>query len=135
MNRGSTDTIRLNRGARRTTLPALLHRWSLVAFLFVGACQHARVELAPALVSPGQRRPAPSTAETGRAVREQNRLVLKQRYFAWGLLPRERTYSEEELCPSRGIKVIHQFHTAGDILAEQLTLGVYSPRTLEIQCY
>lgn len=52
-----------------------------------------------------------------------------------GLLPRKIEYEESNICPERGIKEIHQFSSFTNVLFEQMTLGIYSPRSLEIFCY
>lgn len=130
---GITDAMPDDRGATRTTLPALLQRLVFAALMFVVACQHARVELAPALIAPGQRELLPVAQISG--VKDGDRMRLKQSYYLWGLFPRERSYREADLCPDRGIREIHQFNTPDDLLIEQLTFGLYSPRTLEIRCY
>lgn len=66
---------------------------------------------------------------------ERGLLTLKQNYYLWGLFPREFAYEEESLCPGRGIQELHQFYAPRDFLLEQLTFGIYSPRTLEVRCY
>lgn len=87
------------------------------------SCQHARVEVAPTLK---QKRKTETNRET---------ILLKQNYFLMGLLPRKLEYSESEYCPNRGIKEIHQYSSISNILFEQMTIGIYSPRSLEIVCH
>lgn len=99
------------------------------------SCQHARVGLSPALISPASRQAPQANVDDPSITKEKDRLILKQNYYAWGYLPRERVYREDALCPSRGIKEIHQYYAAEDLILEQLTLGIYSPRTLEIRCH
>ncbi|PJZ56842.1 Bor/Iss family lipoprotein [Leptospira barantonii] len=86
-------------------------------------CQHARVEVAPTFK---QKRKAETSRET---------ILLKQNYYLMGLLPRKLEYSESEYCPHRGIKEVHQYSSITNILMEQMTIGIYSPRSLEIVCH
>lgn len=102
------------------------------AFYFI-SCQHARVELTPALLSPSERRP--TLPDDPSIQREKDRVVVHQRFYVFGLLPRNVSYDEQMLCPLRGIREIHQFNSISDAVLEQITLGLYSPRTLEIRCY
>ncbi|TGM03115.1 hypothetical protein EHQ76_10485 [Leptospira barantonii] len=86
-------------------------------------CQHARVEVAPTFK---QKRKVETNRET---------ILLKQNYYLMGLLPRKLEYSESEYCPNRGIKEVHQYSSIANILMEQMTIGIYSPRSLEIVCH
>ncbi|TGK15877.1 Bor/Iss family lipoprotein [Leptospira kmetyi] len=96
----------------------------LILFSFQAIlCQHARVEVAPTLK---QKRKAETNRET---------ILLKQNYYLMGLLPRKLEYSESEYCPHRGIKEVHQYSSIMNILVEQMTIGIYSPRSLEIVCH
>lgn len=108
-----------------------------IAVLLLGVtglagCQHARIELA-GVAPDGAAGEKPST-ESATNPTQQRRIVLKQQYFLMGLLPRWKIYEEQQLCPERGIRTIHQYDTFSDALLEQLTLGIYAPRTLEILC-
>ncbi|RHX82031.1 hypothetical protein DLM76_07610 [Leptospira yasudae] len=87
-------------------------------------CQHARVEVAPI---------AAKQAKTKEINRET--ILLKQNYYLMGLLPRKLEYSEAQYCPERGIKEVHQYSSFTNILFEQITIGIYSPRSLEIVCH
>lgn len=89
-------------------------------------CQHARVELAPTVK-------AKKTKEVGET--KGRTVTFKQNYFLMGLLPRKIEYDESSLCPARGIKEIHQYSTLWNGVCEQLTLGIYSPRSIEISCH
>ncbi|TGL78146.1 Bor/Iss family lipoprotein [Leptospira yasudae] len=87
-------------------------------------CQHARVEVAPIAAKQAK------TKETNRET-----ILLKQNYYLMGLLPRKLEYSEAQYCPERGIKEVHQYSSFANILFEQITIGIYSPRSLEIVCH
>lgn len=101
--------------------------------LFLLSCQHARVEFAPALISPEERRSVlPDDPSMKRA---KDRVVVHQNFYVFGLLPRSKSYEEHMLCPSKGIREIHQFTSISDAVLAQMTLGIYAPRTLEIHCY
>ncbi|PJZ69117.1 hypothetical protein CH373_11635 [Leptospira perolatii] len=93
--------------------------------LFFASCQHARLKLAP----------VQEKTKVADAKENPPEINIKQRYYLFGLYPRNMEYSEKELCPARGIKEIHQYSTFWDLTFEQLTIGIYSPRSLSIQCY
>jgi hypothetical protein len=86
-------------------------------------CQHARVEFSPIL----QSKKIDNQVES--------KVILKQNYFFMGLLPRKIEYNESILCPVRGMKEIHQYSSLTDGVLEQITFGIYSPRSIEIVCY
>ena len=86
-------------------------------------CQHARVEFSPIL----QSKKIDNQVES--------KVILKQNYFFMGLLPRKIEYNESILCPVRGMKEIHQYSSLRDGVLEQITFGIYSPRSIEIICY
>ncbi|AOP32752.1 hypothetical protein A0128_02010 [Leptospira tipperaryensis] len=89
----------------------------------ISFCQHARVELAPIV------------KQKGKFETKREPILLKQNYYLMGLLPRKIEYDESNVCPERGIKEIHQYSSLTNVLLEQITLGIYSPRSLEIFCY
>ncbi|EMJ67098.1 hypothetical protein LEP1GSC051_3713 [Leptospira sp. P2653] len=49
-------------------------------------------------------------------------------------MPREYLIDVTGYCPN-GIKEVRQYSTFLDLIYEQLTLGIYSPRTLNLICY
>ncbi|WP_165780225.1 Bor/Iss family lipoprotein [Leptospira saintgironsiae] len=59
---------------------------------------------------------------------------INQTYYLFGLYPSEIVVNLEKYCPS-GPKSAHQFQSFADAFWEQITLLIYSPRTLEIECY
>ncbi|MCR1795418.1 Bor family protein [Leptospira sp. id769339] len=59
---------------------------------------------------------------------------MKDHYYLMGLLPNEKVVNLASLCP-QGPKSVHQFMTFWDVVLEQSTLGIYSPQTLEVECY
>lgn len=108
----------------------------LLMFLLL-SCQHAEVTLSPALLTPAQRQQGRQrNSETSAAFPERNGpFILKQNYYFWGFCPRELVYEESVLCPGRGIRKISQISTLSDLTLEQLTIGIYSPRTMEVICH
>lgn len=60
--------------------------------------------------------------------------VIPQAYYYWGLSPKNYPIDTTAYCPN-GIKEAHQYSTFFDSLYEQLTVGIYSPRTLILICY
>jgi hypothetical protein len=97
-------------------------------------CQHARVVL------PDRRAPVLAAAQAatagsapGRASSE-SRVLIGHSYYLFGLFPRSVALEEREVCPGARIGSIHQYSSWSDGLLEQLSLGIYSPRTVEIVC-
>nr|WP_244939972.1 Bor family protein [Leptospira adleri] len=60
--------------------------------------------------------------------------VIPQAYYYWGLSPKNYPIDTTAYC-SNGVKEAHQYSTFFDSLYEQLTIGIYSPRTLVLICY
>ncbi|PJZ59344.1 hypothetical protein CH367_01755 [Leptospira barantonii] len=60
--------------------------------------------------------------------------VIPQSFYFWGMSPKNYAINGSTYCPN-GIKEAHQYSTFFDSLYEQLTLGIYSPRTLNLICY
>ncbi|EKR64732.1 hypothetical protein LEP1GSC036_3353 [Leptospira weilii str. 2006001853] len=59
---------------------------------------------------------------------------VPQSFYFWGIVPREYLIDVTGYCPN-GIKEVRQYSTFLDLIYEQLTLGIYSPRTLNLICY
>ena len=112
---------------------------------FTTSCQHARVRLG----SPEPREcrlgllPRRKCDEIMNARKEKvakspetlEKHVIEQEYYLMGLYPDEKVYKAEDFCPGKAIYEVYQYSTFMDGLYEQLTLGIYSPRTLEVTCY
>ncbi|ANH01018.1 hypothetical protein CLV95_11268 [Leptospira borgpetersenii serovar Javanica] len=60
--------------------------------------------------------------------------VVSQSFYFWGMVPRVRRIDATIYCP-KGVKEARQYTTFLDSIYEQLTLGIYSPRTLNLTCY
>ncbi|TQE73268.1 Bor/Iss family lipoprotein [Leptospira noguchii] len=60
--------------------------------------------------------------------------VISQSFYFWGMIPNKHYVNVNEYCPNK-IKEIRQYSTFLDFLYEQLTLGIYTPRTLNLTCY
>lgn len=60
--------------------------------------------------------------------------VISQSFYFWGTVPREGRVDATIYCPN-GVKEARQYSTFLDFVYEQLTLGIYSPRTLNLICY
>lgn len=60
--------------------------------------------------------------------------LVSQTYYLFGLYPSEIVVNLRKYCPE-GTKTVHQFKSFWDGVLEQLTLTIYSPNTLEIECY
>lgn len=60
--------------------------------------------------------------------------TIRQNYYVFGLFPRDMVLDTSKYC-SAGTKSVHQFYTFSDALFEQLSLLIYSPQTVEVECY
>lgn len=60
--------------------------------------------------------------------------TIRQNYYFFGLLPKEQIVEISKYCPE-GPRSAHQFTSFWDAVWEQLTLTIYSPQTLEVECY
>ncbi|WP_167881226.1 Bor/Iss family lipoprotein [Leptospira gomenensis] len=60
--------------------------------------------------------------------------TIRQKYYFFGLYPKEQIVDASKFCPE-GPKSAHQFTSFWDALWEQVTFTVYSPQTLELECY
>jgi hypothetical protein len=118
---------------KQTAIQALL----LASLASVTLCQHARVAIpVPSGAHEGTGTPAAKrlpAAERETSPAQSGTIRLSHGYFLFGLYPRNVELSETELCPG-GIAAVDQYTSFRDGLFEQLTLGVYSPRTVEVRC-
>lgn len=118
----------------------------LLFILTVGLfhCQHARIRIPPPLpeeCKPWSEKQYDPTCQEKRQSQknewESFPVLVKeyeQKYFFWGLKPSDIYYKLDEECPN-GVKEIYQYSTLKDAVYEQLTIGIYSPRTLRLTCY
>ncbi|MDZ4725688.1 MAG: hypothetical protein SH817_06005 [Leptospira sp.] len=115
---------------------------SLFIILLLVSCQHARVRLE---MKPPNECISNEFSESDcmfakanllNKVREGGTLShkFKQDYYFWGFYPRNMELDLSEVCPA-GIYELHRFATFSDTLFEQLTIGIYSPRTIKLLCY
>ncbi|PJZ71609.1 hypothetical protein CH373_03085 [Leptospira perolatii] len=112
----------------------------LVAILSEG-CRHAWVRY-PQL-PPEACRIYPSSRECRRALdaRDTNQQSssgsvhkIKQDYYFFGLYPGIQVLDTSQYCPD-GPKLVHQYTSTTNAIWEQVSLGVYSPQTVEVECY
>lgn len=92
---------------------------SLVLLLALN-CQHARLRFDGCADCKGGTDPS-KTQE------------LHHKFYVWGLVGKQELYARD-LCPGSGISEIYQYTSAVDGILENLTLGMYMPRTLRITC-
>jgi hypothetical protein len=90
---------------------ALARPAALIAVLLLSACNHAYFVTDSA---PGET------------------FVENNPFFLWGLVG-ENTVDTRQMCP-HGVAEVHTYETVIDGLASGFTLGLYSPRTIEITC-
>jgi hypothetical protein len=56
-------------------------------------------------------------------------------YTFWGLRPSPIVLSAADLCPEGGIASIYEYSSLKDFWVENLSLGIFSPKHLEVECY
>lgn len=103
-------------------------------------CRHAWVRFPPS--QPAACQTYQNSPECRRAMEEkrakkgeQGKIhTIHQKYYFFGLLPTERVVDVTKYCPE-GPRSAHQFTSFWDALWEQLTFTIYSPQTLEVECY
>ena len=123
--------------------------FSLLIIIMMGSvsCQHARVTLPPpapqACLVPQNSSRAQRLCEIMRQRQaevvakkqgERQKKVINQRYYLWGLYPKQMEYSANEFC-NQGVYEIYQYTTILDGVIQNFSLGIVTPRTLEITCY
>lgn len=135
------EPVRIGGPLTLATLGAML--------LLLADCQHARVQL------PVRALPVPAAC-TGRVIvnRDCNKakldlqnkrdeqlteerrreFVYHHKYLFWGLKPPVIAIDVTKLCPI-GVKEIYEYSSVKDGLLENLTFGIYCPKTLKITCY
>ncbi len=115
---------------------------------FSSACLHARVEIREST----QALPECAAAEQSKtdflkqeacrkaaALLESRRkkapepVVLHHNFYLWGLVPSRVTVKGEEICPD-GVAEVYGYSTWTDELFNNLTAGLYCPRSLRITC-
>lgn len=61
--------------------------------------------------------------------------VLPLKFYFWGLYPPKLEFNSSDLCKFSEIKEIHEYTSISDGIYENLTLGIYTPRTLAVNCF
>ncbi|MCH1913685.1 Bor family protein [Leptospira noguchii] len=111
-----------------------------LAVLFLTECRHAWVrfpQTTPEACQTNQySNECKRVMEEKRTKREEPGKIytIHQKYFFFGLLPTEQVVEITKYCP-QGPRSAHQFTSFWDAVWEQLTLTIYSPQTLEVECY
>lgn len=88
--------------------------------LLLISCQHARLRFDGCKDCKGS--PDPSKTKT-----------LHHKFYVWGLVGKAEVHAQE-VCPDSGINEVYQYTSAMDGILENLTIGMYMPRTLKITC-
>ncbi len=121
----------------------LLLTYLLISILFlpIFGCRHAWVSYAPIPPEPCLAYAESSDCKNAWDYRKKNTkgkigesFNMKDSYYLMGLFPSEKVLNLASLCP-QGPKSVHQYMTFWDVFLEQSTLGIYSPQTLEVECY
>lgn len=122
-------TLRRVRIRAGSTSRSLLKRITITtgAALFVlfmtSSCQHARVRF-------------DGCSECRGAVEKYGDTVVTRTipFYFWGLGPSKVTLRASDLCPDRKVVEIYERSTVSDGLWENLTLGLYAPKTVDVVC-
>ncbi|WP_165783443.1 Bor/Iss family lipoprotein [Leptospira ellisii] len=121
------------------------HKIALLAILLMifgtfSACQHARVRFPQnppkSCLNPANQKQCKTAMEERERLNSQPSPVhtIPQPFYFWGMNPKNYPVEAASYCPN-GVREAHQYSTFFDSLYEQLTLGIYSPRTLDLVCY
>ncbi len=120
-------------GTSRARTRNTMHRWILLAasallFLFLAQCQHARIRFDGCGDCKGAENSAGQTFQT--KVVEQDEV-----FWFWGLSPDKIEYQAQDLCPEKGVLEVYNYSSLMDGILENVTLGIYAPRTMRITCH
>lgn len=109
------------------------------------SCRHARIRLIPPLPASCRGSGARNAAlcaeqkndlamriEKGEKTREVKRIT--HWFYFWGFFPRKISVDLTRSCPN-GVYEVYQYATVTDGAISEITLGIVSPRTLQITCY
>ncbi|WP_425460674.1 Bor/Iss family lipoprotein [Leptospira gomenensis] len=115
---------------------------AILPFFFgtFAACQHARVRFPQdppksCLIAANQKQCKAAMEERERLNAQPSPVhTIPQAFYFWGMSPKNYPVETSSYC-ANGVREVHQYSTFFDSLYEQLTLGIYSPRTLELVCY
>ncbi len=124
---------------RRSTIIALF-----LTTIGLSSCQHVRVQTAweiPASCTMANalagEKCKQDLEEQKRTILASNRItthVIQQSFYLMGLYPLEQRIQLHDYCPGETLLEAYQYSTWKQGLFEQLTLGIWSPRTLIIKC-
>lgn len=95
----------------------IFKKFSLIYLLFIFllmSCAHNRVTMSPQK-APGQ---------------SNSRMM---HFFLWGLAP-NYVFTTAELCGENGVYQVHSYTSVIDGILAIFTGGLYSPKTLDVQC-
>lgn len=114
-----------------------------LAVLSMTQCQHARIRVSPPLPSECKPWEEKQMEESCIAKRQELKAKLESiptsvkeyehEYYYWGFKPADYSIQLEKECPN-GVFEIHQYSTFKQGFYEQVTLGFYTPRTLQLTC-
>ena len=96
------------------------HDWSIVGML-----DHKKLE-------PYQHHPLFSEEKLSKEGAPNYRESLH--YFAWGSIPSKLHFKMSVLCKNEIFRQAYFKHTLGQAFISFITLGIYTPRTLEVWC-
>lgn len=111
-----------------------------MAFVCLGSCRHATVRYPQPAPQVCEKTPDSKDCKRGLELQAEKAAVkgpvhtIKQNYYLFGLFPRNVVLDLSKYC-SAGTKSVHQFYSVRDAVLEQLSLTIYSPQTIEVECY
>ncbi|MDI7207844.1 hypothetical protein QMN03_13240 [Leptospira santarosai] len=123
-------------------LQKTFRKFLFVVFLFTALwnCQHVRVRFSQEIPEPcktsNQKKECKIALET-RAKKEsapKQTFTISQNFYFWGLKPANYAIDGITYCP-HGVYEAYQYTSFRNGLYEQLTLGIFSPRTLILTCH
>ncbi|HBS06854.1 MAG TPA: hypothetical protein DEA96_17925 [Leptospiraceae bacterium] len=113
---------------RKAGLPRLIFLAASALLLFLlSQCQHARIRFDGCSDCKGAENSAGQTFQT--KVVEQDEV-----FWFWGLSPDKIEYQAQDLCPEKGVLEVYNYSSLMDGILENVTLGIFAPRTMRITC-
>ncbi len=114
----------------------------LFALSALGACRHARIQLAPPtpeacksdIANPVLCEAARANQAKQYASRKPTTKTLQHYFIWWGMYPKQKEYDAAKLCPG-GIREIYEYSTWKDGLYAELTFGWLLRRTMKVTCW
>lgn len=92
---------------------------------FLANCQHSRYRADGCI----------TCRDSPKALVPDKSIKMPLEVFFWGLYPSRLEYNSTDFCKKSEVKEIHEYTSLMNGLYENLTFGIYTPRTLTVSCY